>query len=132
MKRKKSPYVPFVSKKYSADYIQEAHKSTFANELQILESSSCTCFYCGHTFDPQKEDTLYWITERPPKGRTLQCPMCGIDCLLGDASGYPIDDPEFVMACSEAWFGGISRISDGYSVERLALADLLLFDSEEP
>ncbi len=110
--------------------MEQAHKATFANESQILESDSCTCFYCGHTFNPQIEEKLHWITESAPREKTLQCPMCGIDCLLGgSASGFPIHDPEFVKICTESWFGGgISRISDGLTIERLALADILLED----
>ena len=128
MKRKRSSYIPFVSEKYPPEYVQLAHKATFANENQILESDSCTCFYCGHTFNPQTEEKLYWITEREPKEKTLQCSMCGIDCLIGSASGFPIHDPEFVKICTESWFGGISRISDELPVERLSLADILLED----
>ncbi len=128
MKRKRSPYIPFVSEKYSPDYVELAHKATFANESQILESDSCTCFYCGHTFNPKDEESLYWITESAGREKTLQCPMCGIDCLIGNASGFPIHDPEFITIFTESWFGGISRISDGLTVKRLALADILLDD----
>ena len=113
---------------YSDDYIKQAHKATFANEKQILASDSCTCFYCGHTFNPQAEQKLYWITEPPPKDKTLQCPMCGLDCLIGSASGFPIHDQAFIFQCTEAWFNGISRISDGKPVEKVSWASLLLDD----
>jgi DNA-directed RNA polymerase subunit RPC12/RpoP len=115
MKTKRSPYIPFVSEKYPPAYVERAHKATFANESQILENDSYTCFYCGHTFKSQMEEKL-WITERAGRENTLQCPMCGIDCLIGSAPGFPLRDPEFV------------RISDGLTVERLALADILLED----
>jgi hypothetical protein len=55
--------------------------------------------------------------------------MCGIDCLLGSASGFPIHDPEFLLKCTEAWFNGISRISDGKPIERVSWVALLLEDS---
>lgn len=42
--------------------------------------------------------------------------MCGIDAVLGDASGFPINDGEFVLACSETWFNGISKISEGLPI----------------
>lgn len=113
---------------YSDDYIKQAHKATFANEKQILASDSCTCFYCGHTFNPQAERKLYWIVERPPRDKTLQCPMCGLDCMLGNASSFPIHDQSFIFQCTEAWFNGISRISDGKPVEKVSWASLLLDD----
>lgn len=113
---------------YSDDYIKQAHKATFANEKQILASDSCTCFYCGHTFNPQAERKLYWIVERPPRDKTLQCPMCGLDCILGNASSFPIHDQSFILQCTEAWFNGISRISDGKPVEKVSWASLLLDD----
>lgn len=113
---------------YSDDYIKQAQKATFANEKQILASDSCTCFYCGHTFNPQAERKLYWIVERPPRDKTLQCPMCGLDCMLGNASSFPIHDQSFIFQCTEAWFNGISRISDGKPVEKVSWASLLLND----
>ncbi len=114
---------------YSDELIKKAHQATFANEKQIMESDSCTCFYCGHTFNPRIEQKLSWIEERPPLDKTLQCPMCGIDCMIGSASGFPIHDESFIKRCTEAWFNGISRISDGKPVEKVCWASLLLEDS---
>lgn len=114
---------------YSDELIKKAHQATFANEKQIMESDSCTCFYCGHTFNPRIEQKLSWIEERPPLDKTLQCPMCGIDCMIGSASGFPIHDESFLTQCTEAWFNGISRISDGKPVEKVCWASLLLEDS---
>ena len=117
---------PFVSSRFSSDYIRKAHEATFANESAIVHSERCTCFYCGHSFDPSQEEKLHWIEEKPPRERTLRCPMCAIDCVIGSSSSFPIEDPEFILACSEAWFGGISRISDGKPVEKLRYVDLIL------
>lgn len=114
---------------YSDELIKKAHQATFANEKQIMESDRCTCFYCGHTFNPRIEQKLSWIEERPPLDKTLQCPMCGIDCMIGSASGFPIHDESFITQCTEAWFNGISRISDGKPVEKVCWASLLLEDS---
>jgi hypothetical protein len=104
---------------YSSAFIEAAHKATIFHDRDILASTLCTCFYCGYQFNPHTEPNLYWIDTTHPKGKTLVCPMCAIDCILGDASGFPITDPAFILACTEAWFGGISRISDGKPVERL-------------
>jgi hypothetical protein len=98
---------------YSDAYIKEAHRSTFANEGETGESSACRCFYCGHRFSVKEEEHLLYSEERAPLDRTLHCPYCLVDCVIGSASGYPIDDEEFIMACTEAWFDGISEISAG-------------------
>lgn len=105
-----------VSEKYPPEYIKKAHAATFANEREILVSDSCKCFYCGYSFNPKIEEHLHWIEEIDPRKRTLQCPLCGIDCVIGSASPFPIHEPEFIRICTETWFGGISRISDGLTV----------------
>ena len=45
--------------------------------------------------------------------------MCGIDCVIGDASGYPVKDPEFVRVFTRRWFNGYSRIEDGLPPEKI-------------
>jgi len=104
---------------YTNAYIKQAHKHTLFNEKEIAESSRCTCFYCGYIFDPGKEKQLSWIEEESPKGNTLLCPLCSIDVIIGDASGYPVEDGEFIRECSEYWFNGYSRISAGLSPEKI-------------
>ena len=108
-----------MSDKYTEEYINTAHKATIFHEKDILQSTHCTCFYCGYQFNPTTEANLCWMDENSPKGKTLVCPMCGIDCIIGDASGFPITDANFINACTEEWFGGISGISDGKPVEQL-------------
>lgn len=95
----------------TSEMMEAAHKRTIYHETEIMQSEKCTCFYCGYHFDPRKE-ALQWIEERAGKERTLHCPKCYIDCVIGSASGFPITDDTFVSACSEAWFRGISPISD--------------------
>ncbi len=97
--------------RYTDAYLKAAHKATFHNEHKITRSSLCTCFYCGHCFDPREEPDLQWWDEQSTEGMTLVCPECGIDCVIGDASGYPVTDEAFITACSDDWFCGISRIS---------------------
>lgn len=106
---------------YPPEFIKKAHKATIHHEKDILDSTVCTCFYCGYRFDPHKEEELEWLDENSPKGKTLVCPMCSIDCIIGDASGFPVTDTEFINGCTVAWFGGISRISDGKPIEKANL-----------
>ena len=108
-----------MEKKFNFEYLLAAHKATVYNQEQIKKSKTCTCFYCGYIFNPQEIEELEWTDLKSPKGATLLCPMCGIDCILGDASGYPIQDPEFINACTEDWFCGISRISEGLPITKI-------------
>jgi hypothetical protein len=108
-----------MGKTFSLEYIKHAHTATIHHEKEVLASTTCTCFYCGYQFDPNKEENLEWWDGESPKGKTLVCPKCGIDCVIGDASLLPITDPEFIMAFTEYWFGGYSRISDGLPVEKV-------------
>ena len=102
--------------RFSEEYLKAAHRSTFANEREILASEECRCCYCGSHFKAADEEPLLWAEERPPLGRTLHCPNCLVDCVIGSASGYPINDEDFIRACSEAWFAGASAISRGETV----------------
>lgn len=107
-----------MGKAYAKDFIKQAHKATIFHEKGIFASSVCTCFYCGYQFDPHNEKDLEWWDETNPKGKTLVCPMYGIDCIVGDASGFPVTDTDFIMICSEVWFGGIRPITGGWPLSR--------------
>lgn len=100
-----------MAKKYDDDYLEKAHQATLHNEATVKASSLCTCFYCGYQFDPNLEEDLLWYDETSVQGATAGCPLCIIDCIIGDASGFPITDAQFIKACTEAWFDGYSRIS---------------------
>ncbi|MGM0431643.1 MAG: hypothetical protein ACQEQU_02900 [Spirochaetota bacterium] len=98
-------------KPFSQEYLENAHKHTFANEEEIRSSSVCTCFYCGYQFGLRDIEEIDWWEEAGIDVRTLSCPICGIDAVLGDASSFPITDPDFIKACTEYWFDGYSKIS---------------------
>ncbi len=75
-----------------------AHK-TSSNHRQLLsESETCGCFYClDDSF--QYEDIVAW-TDRED---TAFCPTCGIDSVIGSASGFPITQ-EFLKAMQKYYF----------------------------
>lgn len=88
----------------------EAHKASFKHRKQIEKSTECGCFYCLHTFHPQ-EINLWWdAPENTPDdlynshGLTATCPRCGIDSVIGSASGYPLTK-EFLEKMRIYWFG---------------------------
>ena len=47
-----------------------------------------------------------WISETPKEEErlTAMCPKCGIDAVIGDASGYPVADAEFLERMRRHWF----------------------------
>ncbi len=73
------------------------HSSHHANE--IAASRLCSCFHCEAIFPPSALD------EWAEGGDTALCPQCGIDSVLGTASGFPVLDPAFLRAMHGKWFG---------------------------
>jgi hypothetical protein len=108
-----------MKRRYPPEFIEKAHKATIFHEKDFLVSSVCTCFFSGHQSNPHKEKDLEWWDVHSTKGKTLVYPMCGIDCIVGDAPGFPVTDPDFIMACTEEWFGGYSKISDGIPIGKV-------------
>ena len=106
--------------KFTQEYLERAHDHVYLNADECNRSTSCRCFYCGYSFPPSEIDYVNsWF-----EPETASCPMCQIDAVIGDASGYPVNDGEFVVAASEFFFDGISRISDGRPIVRLKIIGL--------
>ena len=92
-----------MSNYYSLEFTNRAHKHTFQNEAEIRRSSRVVCCFCGSLYDPHKEE-MDCFEDR--EARTYACSRCGVDAVLGDASGFPMDDLQFVRACCADWFAG--------------------------
>lgn len=70
----------------------------------VLGSTVCGCFYCCAEFEPG--EIREWVDEGGQGvGQTALCPRCGIDAVIGSASGYPITQ-EFLQRMRACWFGG--------------------------
>jgi|SRR5581483_672384 len=67
--------------------IRKAHKHCSSNAKEISESKFIGCFYCINI-----HYTNWPFYEMVDGGETVICPMCGIDSVIGDASGIPITD----------------------------------------
>jgi len=82
----------------------DAHKHSASHRSEILASSTCGCFYCLETFPPAA--IVEWVDELEPgdEGQTAICPKCGIDSVLGDKSGYPLN-LDFLKQMHSVWFG---------------------------
>ena len=59
----------------------------------------CGCFYCLLVY-PASEISE-WIEDRG--GDTAECPKCGIDSVIPDASGFPLD-AGFLETMKRWWF----------------------------
>lgn len=77
--------------------VERAHGHTNRHRTEIEASELCGCFYCLRTFAPAEIDRWLAVEE------TALCPHCGIDSVLGSASGLPITDG-FLRQMHERWF----------------------------
>ena len=72
-----------------------AHKHCAGNKEEISKSTMIGCFYCMSLFSGEAIILSGSNTEL--------CPECGIDALIGDASGYPITR-EFLQEMHNKYF----------------------------
>ena len=89
---------------FSADFLDDAHEHAFANRAEILASGTCGCFSCFATFP--STDVWEWVKQGPEQDDTGFCPYCMLDTTIGDASGLPVKDQNFLRALNERFFGG--------------------------
>jgi len=77
------------------EFMKAAHKHSFKNEKEIMASDFCGCFSAydyGNLFTP--DEVGEWIDERDGN-RTVVCPRCHMDTIIGTASGFPVMDKQF-------------------------------------
>lgn len=77
--------------------IVAAHEHSSRHREELQASERCGCFYCCAIFSPA--DLASWL----PGGDTASCPRCGIDSVIGEASGYPIS-AGFLARMRAYWF----------------------------
>jgi hypothetical protein len=70
--------------------LEAAHEHCFKSRKEILANEICGCFCCLATFPPAEIDQ--WMDDF----QTPILPQCGIDSVIGSASGFSIDDKFFV------------------------------------
>ena len=97
-------------KKWNKQYLDAAHKHSIYNRQEILKSTKCGCFYCGHIFTPAELDEEMDWTDDYASQTTALCPVCMIDSVIGDASGFPVADKTFLDGMYEYFFEGICTI----------------------
>jgi hypothetical protein len=92
-----------MAKHYNAT-LESAHNRSSNHREEVLASERCACFYCLQVFSPSEIDEWAWTDELSGLGTTALCPRCGIDSVIGSASGFPLT-PEFLKQMHEYWFG---------------------------
>lgn len=76
---------------------RNAHDHSFKNRSELLASELVGCFYCQQCFSHSE------ITEWHDDGQTGFCPHCGIDALIGSASGFK-PSADFLKTMNKYWF----------------------------
>ena len=87
----------------------DAHRHSSHHRTELLASGKCGCFYCLAIFEPT--EITEWIDEphgledasRRGNGQTALCPKCRIDSVIGDKSGYPLNE-HFLRRMHAHWF----------------------------
>jgi hypothetical protein len=80
--------------------VQAAHQASSRHRAEIQKSKLCGCFHCRKLFPPS--EIREWIDEGNG-AETALCPRCGIDSVIGDASGYELTE-SFLSAMQKHWF----------------------------
>src|SRR5215813_12731533 len=82
--------------------VDQAHRHSIRHRREILASELCGCFYCLRTFAPDEIED--WTHDgKTEADHTALCPHCGIDSVIGSASGFPIT-AEFLGRMYTRWF----------------------------
>jgi len=84
---------------YTREKLDTAHRHSSNHRTELERSEVCGCFYCCETF--AAADVERWLEEG---SGTAVCPRCGIDSVIGSASGFPAADRNFLDAMHQRWF----------------------------
>ena len=79
--------------------VVDAHFHSSRHRPEIEASKRIGCFYCLAIYPPGEIGR--WVDD--VTGETAICPRCGIDSVIGDASGYPVED-DFLKRMNAHWF----------------------------
>jgi len=84
--------------------VVDAHRHCIRNRAELGKSGMSGCFFCLGVF-PVAE-IWEWIreTENDDEYLTAMCPQCGIDAVIGDASGHTVTDVRFLERMRRHWF----------------------------
>ena len=83
---------------YSINYLQEAHSRSSKNKPGLTLSKNCGCFHCLKIYDAKQ--IINWTEEE----ETALCFYCGVDTVIGDSTGFPVEDPYFLEEMNSRYF----------------------------
>lgn len=83
---------------------KDAHRHSIHNRTELGRSTSAGCFFCLGTYPASS--IVQWAD---PENDTACCPTCGIDSVIGDATGLPVADRSFLSEMKKIWFDGASE-----------------------
>ena len=89
------------------EIFKEYAKHSRDNELEILQSHECGCYFCRHMFSAR--DVSDWVEEN--QHVMALCPECGMDTVIGDSSGVPLSK-EMLKEMNEFFYGKDKDIDD--------------------
>lgn len=95
--RKIYPAFSIQEKEKGKPDVVSAHRHCTGNKDELRRSTVSGCFYCRSIYTPEE------ITDYIDHSTTALCPRCGIDSVIGDASGLPITE-EFLTRMNRYWF----------------------------
>ena len=74
-----------LDKAWTIDALKAVYSHSIRNEESILKSDFCGCFHCISIFPVADVKLSERVVEKDGV-KTVICPICGIDSVLGDAS----------------------------------------------
>jgi hypothetical protein len=80
------------------DDLEAAHKFCIRHKSQLILDEKCGCFNCLKIFSPKEIER--WLDDGADF--TAICPYCGIDTVIGQSSGFPIE-PGFLQRMKAYW-----------------------------
>jgi hypothetical protein len=85
---------------YSRKDWEVASDLSFGNRDQVQKSGLAGCYYCRQVYRASEVEEYIDVNDK-----TAVCPRCGIDAVLGDASGLPITNTDYMRSISIYAFG---------------------------
>lgn len=92
------------AKAWAEDRFRAAWEASYHAWAFMDDSRRCGCYCCARTFPATAVETC--------AGGDAICPNCGIDSVLPDAAGFPLDR-DFLLAMRQRWFGVIADALSG-------------------
>jgi hypothetical protein len=85
----------------SESELKAAHARSIRHRAEVERSGDCGCFHCLAIFEPRSINA--WTDQENGTGQTALCPECGIDSVIGGASGLPVSE-SFLRSMRSHWF----------------------------